>query len=168
MNSQFLQNTLRFVSLILMQVVVFNNQNIFGYINVYPYILFVILYPIGYSRYGLLFASFLLGLTVDMFSNSGGMHAASCICLAFFRHNLFRISFGINYEHQIIKIPQLPFKEQFIFIFFSTLIHHLVLFSLEAFTFTLALEVLIKTVLSTIFTTIFSLLIINIFKTSKR
>lgn len=168
MNSQFLQNTLRFVLLILMQVIVFNNQNIFGYINVYPYILFIILYPINYSRYGLLFASFLLGLTVDMFSNSGGMHAAACVFFAFFRHNLFRISFGINYEHQIIKIPQLPFKEQFIFVVFSVLLHHLMLFSLEAFTFTLALQVIIKTLLSTIFTTIFSLLIINIFKTSKR
>jgi cell shape-determining protein MreD len=40
-----------------------------------PY-LFIILYPVNGNRSGLLITSFLLGLTMDVFSNSG-VHAAA-------------------------------------------------------------------------------------------
>src|SRR5690606_34328656 len=112
MNNDFFQNTARFFLLLLLQVVVFNNMHIFGYITPYPYILFIILFPANNDRYGLLLWSFLLGLILDMFSDSGGIHAASCLILAYYRHNLFRISFGLSYEYQTVKIQTSPLKKQ--------------------------------------------------------
>lgn len=168
MNNDFFQNTARFFLLLLLQVVVFNNMHIFGYITPYPYILFIILFPANNDRYGLLLWSFLLGLILDMFSDSGGIHAASCLILAYYRHNLFRISFGLSYEYQTVKIQTSPLKKQLIFIGFSVLIHHFVLFCLEAFSFQLLGYALLKVLFSSIFTFIFSVLIINLFKPSKK
>jgi rod shape-determining protein MreD len=48
-----------------------------------PYLLFIILYPVNGNRSGLLITSFLLGLTMDVFSNSGGVHAAACVIILF-------------------------------------------------------------------------------------
>ena len=38
----------------------------------FPYILFIILYPVNGNKTALLASSFMLGLFLDMFTNSGG------------------------------------------------------------------------------------------------
>jgi rod shape-determining protein MreD len=168
MNNALLLNIVRFVFLLAAQIVVFNNIDLFGYINPYPYILFILLYPVNSNRAGLLVASFLLGLTVDMFTNSGGIHAVSCLILAYVRPVFFKFAFGLSYEYQTIKINDRLSPERFTFILISILTHHFILFLLEYFKFTFILDALLRTVVTTIFTLIVSILIIYLFKPSKR
>jgi rod shape-determining protein MreD len=168
MNNALLLNIVRFVFLLAAQIVVFNNIDLFGYINPYPYILFILLYPVNSNRAGLLVASFLLGLTVDMFTNSGGIHAVSCLILAYVRPVFFKFAFGLSYEYQTIKINDRLSPERFTFILISILTHHFILFLLEYFKFTFILDALLRTIVTTIFTLIVSILIIYLFKPSKR
>jgi len=104
MNSAMLFNITRFILLLAVQVVIFNNFNFLGYINPFPYILFIILYPVNGNKYGLLAASFFLGLIMDLFCNSGGVHAAACLTLAYFRPSIFKFSFGLSYEYQTVRL----------------------------------------------------------------
>ncbi|MBY0486035.1 MAG: rod shape-determining protein MreD, partial [Flavobacteriaceae bacterium] len=135
MNSAMLFNLARFILLLAAQVVIFNNFNFMGYINPFPYILFIILFPVNGNKYALLGASFLLGITMDLFCNSGGVHAAACLLLAFVRPSLFKFSFGLSYEYQTVRLNDVLTPERFSFIFLSVVIHHLTLFVLEVFTF---------------------------------
>jgi rod shape-determining protein MreD len=128
MNSALLINIVRFILLIALQILLFNNINFLGYINPYPYILFILLYPANSNKTGLLVASFLLGLAVDMFSNSGGVHAAASLILAFFRPSIFKFSFGLSYEYQTVKINDVLTPQRFSFILIAVLLHHFVLF----------------------------------------
>jgi rod shape-determining protein MreD len=89
MNSTVLANIARFILLLAAQVIIFNNMDFWGFITPFPYILFIMLYPVDGNKLGLLAASFLLGLTMDMFCNSGGVHAAACIILAYVRPAYF-------------------------------------------------------------------------------
>ncbi|HUH51778.1 MAG TPA: rod shape-determining protein MreD [Flavobacterium sp.] len=168
MNSNFFLNSIRFFLLLLMQIIVFNNIELYGYINPYPYILFILLYPVNPNKYGFLIWSFLLGLIIDIFCNSGGIHAAASVILAYSRHKIFKVSFGLSYEYQTIKIGNVALNQQITFVGLSVLIHHIVLFSLEAFRFDLLGTAMLKVLFSGIFTTIFSILIINLFKVSKK
>lgn len=168
MNSAILFNIVRFVLLIAAQVVIFNNIDLFGFVNPFPYILFILLYPVNSNRAGLLLASFFLGLTIDMFENSGGVHAAACLVLANLRPTFFKFAFGLSYEYQTIKINDRLSPERFTFIFISILTHHLVLFLLEFFKFSFILDALWRTLLSAIFTLIVSIIIIYLFKPSKK
>ncbi|MBE7693747.1 rod shape-determining protein MreD, partial [Tenacibaculum finnmarkense] len=154
MNNALILNIVRFISLLAAQIVIFNNIDLFGYINPYPYILFILLYPVNSNRAGLLITSFLLGLTVDMFANSGGIHAASCLILAYVRPTFFKFSFGLSYEYQTIKINDRLSPERFTFILVSILTHHLILFVLEYFKFTFILDALLRTIVTTVFTLI--------------
>ena len=77
MNSALLGNITRFILLLIAQILIFNRIDLFGFINPFPYVLFIILYPVNGNKSGLLAASFLLGLLMDMFWNSGGVHAAA-------------------------------------------------------------------------------------------
>lgn len=168
MSSAVIVNIIRFILLILVQVAIFNKINFLGFINPYPYILFIILYPVNGNKNGLLLASFLLGITMDMFSNSGGVHAAACVILAYLRPSFFKFSFGLSYEYQTVKINERLTPERFSFILISVLTHHIILFLLEIFRFSFFWNILLRTVLSTIFTLALCILLIYLFKPSKK
>jgi len=168
MNSAVLVNIARFILLLAAQILIFNNINFLGYINPYPYMLFIILYPVNGNKYGLLLASFFLGIIMDMFCNSGGVHAAACLVLAFCRPYIFKFSFGLSYEYQTVRLNDVLTPERFSFILIAVVIHHFVLFLLEIFRLNFLLEILLKTVLSTIFTIILCITIIYIIKPGKR
>lgn len=168
MNNALLNNIARFVLLLAAQIIIFNKFNLFGFINPYPYILFLILYPVNSNKNAFLIASFALGVTMDLFCNSGGVHAASCVVLAFLRPQIFKFSFGLSYEYQTVKLNDVLTPERFSFILASVLIHHIVLFILEIFSFELFLEILFRTILSAIFTIILSIIIIYLIKPKKR
>ena len=168
MNSALFNNVFRFVLLLSVQIIIFNNMNFLGYISPFPYMLFIILYPVNSNKTGLLLASFLLGFVMDIFSNSGGIHAAACIVLAYYRTYLFKFSFGLSYEYQTVRLNDVLTPERFSFILFAVLIHHFVLFVFEAFQISFFWDILIRTLLSTLFTIIICIIIIYLIKPNKR
>ncbi|MFZ4059415.1 MAG: rod shape-determining protein MreD, partial [Ferruginibacter sp.] len=78
MNNVYFRNISRFFLLILLQVLVFNNMHLNGYINPYVYVLFILLLPFETPQWLLLISAFLLGFGVDLFSDTMGMHTAAC------------------------------------------------------------------------------------------
>jgi rod shape-determining protein MreD len=168
MNSALLGNMARFILLLTAQVLLFNRVDFFGYINPFPYVLFIILFPVNGNKSALLLASFFLGIIMDMFWNSGGVHAASCLVLAYFRPAIFRFSFGLSYEYQTVKLNDILTPERFSFLLIAVILHHFVLFVLEVFKVSFLWEILVRTLLSTLFTIITCIIIIYIIKPSKR
>ena len=165
MNNSVL-HAVRFISLVFMQTLVFNNINFLGYINPYIYIMFIALFPVKNNRLFIIFLSFFLGLSIDLFSDTGGIHAAACVFVAYIRPVLLKFSFGVIYEHQTIKFNTVEFGEKLTYLTLLTFIHHFVLFYLELFSATKIILVLQKTVFSSIFTILLILIITVIF--SKR
>jgi len=159
MNNNLILNIIRFVGLMALQIFIFNNINLFGYINPYPYVLFLLVFPFMANRSLYILIAFLTGLTLDMFSNSGGIHAAACLFLAYLRPYALRFAFGVSYEYNAIKLSKVGFYERFVFISIMVLIHHIVLFLLEAFNITDILYTLNKTLITSIFTIILSMII---------
>lgn len=163
MNSKLIANISRFVLLVFLQVLVLNNINFIGYINPYLYVLFILLYPFTGNQSLFLLLSFLLGLSVDIFEDSGGINAAACLIAAFIRPYLLRFSFGISYDHQNIKLSATPFGAKFSYVFLMVIIHHFVLFSLEMFSLNHIILILKKTFFSSIFTVILIFLSLTLF-----
>ncbi len=164
MNRALLSNSIRFVFLVLLQVFILCNVNFLGYINPYLYILFIILLPINLSQTKVLFYSFLLGLCVDFFQDSGGVHASACLVIAYLRPVILRFSFGVTYDHQTLKFRSTDFGERFVYILFMVFIHHLVLFSLEIFNLDHILLILKKTLYSGIFTVLLIIFTMILFR----
>jgi len=161
-------NSIRFVVFLALQILLFNNINLFGYLNPYPYVLFIILYPVNSNKTILLLSSFAMGILLDMFSNSGGIHALASITLAYYRPALFKFAFGLSYEYQTVKIADKISPERITLLLLALFIHHFILFFFEFLRIDLFFDVLIRTVLSTAFTFVISLLIIYLIKPNKR
>lgn len=149
--NEIIKNFLRFILLVFVQVFLLNNINLGGYINPYVYILFIILYPSDGNQSYLIFLSFLLGLSVDIFEDTGGVHAAACAFAAYMRPYILKYSFGISYEYNTVRLSRAALNEQFVYIGSIILLHHFVMFSLEIFSFNHILLLIKSTFLSGIF-----------------
>lgn len=163
-----LSNIARFFLLLAAQILLFNNLSFFGYLNPFPYVLFILLFPVNGNKFSLLLASFSIGIIMDMFCNSGGVHAAACVTLAYLRPNFFRFSFGVSYEYQTIRINDKLTPERFSFILTTIVTHHTILFILETFRINFVFDMLFKIILSSIFTISLVVLMIYLFKPNKR
>jgi hypothetical protein len=107
-------------------------------------------------------------MCVDMFSDSGGVHAAAAVCLAYARPVLQKTSFGMLYEHQTIKFSNTEIGSLVTYIALGTVLHHFILFSLEIFNISSILLILQKTLFSSIFTILLSVLIIILFSRNRK
>ncbi len=159
---------LRFIVLVLVQVLILNNINFLGYINPYVYILFILLYPVKNNRTLFIFLSFLLGLCVDLFTDSIGVNAAASVFIAYIRPPVLKFSFGMIYEHQTIKFAQTEAGNRLIYFSIMTVTHHLIMFSLEIFNTSNIILVLQKTLFSSIFTILLCLLVTVLFSKKPR
>ncbi len=160
--------TARFIILVLVQVLILNHINFLGYINPYIYILFIILYPANNNRTLFVFLAFLIGLCVDVFSDSGGVHAAACVTVAYIRPVFLKFSFGTVYDYQSIKFDQIDFGNKLTYFSALVFIHHLIMFSLEIFNISKILLILEKTLFSGIFTIILCLIISILFSQKRK
>lgn len=154
MTRQLFNNIIRFIILILVQVLLLNNINLQGYINPYIYILFILLLPVDISKSLLLVLAFFTGLTIDYFGNTLGLHAAATLLVAFARPGTIKLFFS-NIEFSKNEEPSLQrfkFAGFFRYVFVLVFIHNFTLFSLELFSFDGFIYTLYRIMLNTLLT----------------
>lgn len=138
-----------------LQVLVLNNINFSGYINPYLYIAFVFLFPLNKNRFPFLALAFLYGLGIDFFSDTGGIHAFSLLFVGYLRLLFVRLFFKkTEVDYLLFSLQREPFGQVFNYVVTLTLIHHLILLSLDNFSFQNLGGVLLNTIYSSIFTLI--------------
>jgi len=144
-----------FISLVLIQVLIFNQVQFSGFLNPYVYILFIILLPLSTPRYAVLILGFFLGLVIDIFSNSLGIHSAATVFIAYLRPLIIRVI--SNREDDKNDYPGLHQNKLTWFISYVTimvLLHHITLFYLEVYTFANFFNTLYRVILSSLFSII--------------
>lgn len=153
-NNNFIIQLVRFLVLVLLQVLILNHINFAGYINPFLYPLFILAFPLAGDKSLLIFLSFVLGLTLDMFGDTGGIHAAACVFIAWLRPVVLKYSFGVSYELNTLKISAAPMAKQLVYVVSMVLLHHIMLFSMEIFNANQILLILKSTLFSGIFSVI--------------
>ena len=160
-----IKHIMLFLVVLFIQIVVLNNILFNGYINPMLYILFIILYPLRKERGVFLFLSFLLGLIVDFFLDSGGINASATLFIAYIRLPLLKgILNKSEIDYLVFKITKLPFLKWLSYVAILTFIHHLIVFSLEFFKLSAIPTIISKTFFTSIFTIIlliFSIILMN-------
>ena len=169
MNKTALQ-IIRFVVLVLFQVLVINHIRLGGYVHPYIYLIFIMLLPFSTPKWQLLILGFALGLTIDLFTGTPGLHAGATTLMAFCRPSIIKLVSG-NQKFENITEPNLGQLGGIWFFRYAlcmVLIHHFALFFLESFSFSLMGQVLLRILLSVPVSIFLIMMILFIFKTEKR
>ncbi|MFD0794353.1 rod shape-determining protein MreD [Mucilaginibacter litoreus] len=154
MSRIILINLMRFVVLVLLQVFLLKNISLYNLSTPYLYILFILLLPFETPNLVLFALSFILGLTIDAFYNTPGLHAAACTLLAFVRVLFISITVqkdGFDNEPEP-TLSIMGFRWFFTYALILTLFHHFFLFNLEVFRWNEITYTLSRFLLSTVFT----------------
>lgn len=152
LTTEVLRNIIRFILLTLLQVLIIQNINLTSYIILLPYIMVIIILPFETNRLMVLFSAFLLGVCVDYFYDSSGLHAAACTLLGFARHYVLkyispRDGYDVGVEPTVDDMG-LPWFMRYA----GTLVivHHFALFYLEIFRFSEFFQTFLRVILSSI------------------
>ena len=170
--SIYLRNVLRFILLVLIQVLLLNKiplrwwSNPGGLPPYTPYIypLFILLLPLSTPVPFLLIASFTMGITIDAFMDTGGIHAAACVLMAFLRTNVLaallpkRLSEYQNMSPNIKSMGWTPFMT---YAAILLALHHVVFYvieiwSLHSFGY-LLMKIIVSLLTSLLFVALYSL-----------
>lgn len=145
-----------FFALVLVQVLILNNIQFSGLVNPYIYILFILLLPFTIPGYFLLGIAFILGISIDIFNNTPGIHAGATVLLGFLRPAIAQLvsSREIIEKGTTPNMTQLGSANFIKYTVISVLIHHLFLFFAEAFSFGDFFETLLRWILSSVFSII--------------
>ena len=148
---EFFYQLLRFFVLVLLQVLVLNNLQLPGVFNPYIYPLFLLLLPLRMPLWLLLIIGFVSGLTMDLFSNTMGMHAAASVLLCFMRPQVLKLIEPSGGYEQTDKptLSHMGFRWFATYASILVVIHHLFFFFLETLEFGQVGFMLLKIILST-------------------
>ncbi len=152
-----IENIIRFVLLVLVQVFILDNIQFLGYITPMIYILFVLTLPIHLSRNLTLLLAFLLGLVIDMFSNTMGIHTFTSVFIAFLRTPILRRLVEVQDLVNITpNFRTIGFVPNLKYLTILILIHQIILFSIEAFSLYSIYMLIGKVVLNSLTTLLLS------------
>ena len=145
-----------FISLLLLQALVFNHVHIFGFATPMPYIYFLLILPSNTPRWLYVLLGFILGLCVDLFTNTPGMAAGSLCLLGFVAPWLLKV-FSPSDDNDSFEPSHRSMEwGAFVrYVFFSVLLYCIVFFVFEAFSFFDWFILLVNIIGSTLLTTLF-------------
>ena len=155
--------------MVFVQVFLLKNITLYNLSTPYLYILFVLLLPFEVPNILLFVLAFIMGITIDAFYDTPGLHAAACVLLAFVRILFISITVqkeGFDNEPEP-TLSIMGFRWFFTYALVLTLFHHFFLFSLEAFDFSELQYTLSRVLLSSIFTVFLILISGLLFYTRK-
>ncbi len=135
--SDLFYNSLRFVGLMLFQVLILNHFMLFGLVNPFVYILFILMLPLAIPGWLLLVLGFLTGYLMDIFMTGAGLHTAATVFMAFMRPFVLRLATGTKEPETVVYpgLSQMGARWWFSYTLSLVVLHHFVLFVLESFSF---------------------------------
>jgi len=168
--SLLFKNIIRFIFIMFIQIFVLNKiPPLHQFIVPYFYFVFILWLPFKMGRSALLLISFSVGMVVDMFFKTPGLHAAACVLIAFVRPFLINLllpkeatDWG-NEEPSKKTMGAVPYATYLIIL---TLLHHFYLILLEWMQFGSFLYFIGKLVATTLIS-LFLIMIADLFLNRK-
>lgn len=154
MTKTILHIALQFIILVLAQATVFNHICLFGVAVPLVFIYLIAKLPVTTSVNWVITIGFLLGMTVDVFSDTQGMNALACTILSAVRMPVLRLYFPRE-DEMSFPIPSFRSLGKAIYlkyIFSLCLVYGVLFFLIESFSFFNIMRLFLKAGASTLLT----------------
>ena len=134
MNSKIIISSITgFFIYFIVQVFVLKNLVVFDTAFCFLYVFYILLLPMELKSIPLMLISFLLGISIDIFYDTMGLHAASLVALAFIRNSWIRmvIPTGGYDEYVQPSVLNMGFGWFMTYSVPLLLVHHLIFFYID-------------------------------------
>lgn len=150
-----------FVALVILQLFVFDQLNFRGYVNAFPYIYFILALPFSVSGRSILLLSAFMGLVIDFFSGTMGVHMAALVFMGYSRILLLpALAPQGDYEADVEPSAQANGWGWYIrYSFILTLVHSFVIYIVESFSFVNFSFILLNILFSSLLTAVMFLIL---------
>jgi len=153
---RFFNHCFWFLGLVALQVFVLDNVHFMGVFLPLIYIYALLRWPSDMSSGLVVVLGFFLGLSVDILSNTPGMHASATTLIGFLRYPVLRLFVSKeDLGSRDVTERSLGMGAYWKYAFLLVIIHHTVLFSLESFSFVNWMLLLTKIPVCSLLTFIF-------------
>ena len=143
----------RYIVVMLLQVLLLDQLQLWGACHPYVYILCLLMMPITLPHSVSMVIGAAVGLVMDIFCNSLGVHTAACILLMFIRPYLIGVI--VNDKDRLneqISLRAIGMEALIKYVVILVLIHHLTVFLLAAWSWAHIGFVLLETLVSGLIT----------------
>lgn len=151
MNNPWVKYSIYFIFIILLQGLVFNQVQFSGLVYPMVYIVAIIMLPVETSLYLSIAIALVLGVGVDMFSDTFGLHTSSSLLIAYIRPTILKFLRPRDGYDSVLLLSIHDMGKTWFLTFSGLLvaIHHLWFFSFEQLRFDLFFTIILKTLFST-------------------
>ena len=152
--------------LIILQILIFDRINLFGFINPSVYLLVLIVHRFDLDQFNFILISFLLGSIMDVLNQSAGSHSFACITISFLRPLVTKFSIGPNYKDFSNPFSSgVLVSNRILYCLIIIILHQLIFNCFSYFNWIHIFTILKLTVANSIFTFIVIISILNLFNT---
>ena len=155
---------LDFFIAVILQVLIFDNINLFGFSCPAIYLFFIISYRFDSYQFTLILLGFLLGFVIDIFQSSSGANTIATLLISFIRPMIIRFSFGVIPDSNTLLSTKSRIGNQAVYIGLMILIHQFALQSIAYFDVTHVTLILRNSLVNTALTFILLLATLNLIK----
>lgn len=155
----YIRYTSIFLFYTLVQVLVLNNIILGGVAAPMLYVYVLLLLPASMPRPWVITVGFLLGLTIDLFTNTPGLNALATVVAAFFREPIIGLFNKREIQTEKYSIVSMGWSAYMTFALTLISVHHILLFAVEYFSLFNFYLLLVKCVASVALTTFLVFLI---------
>lgn len=170
MNRSIIIQAISFVVYVFFQVMILKNAVLFGSAFCFLYVASLLLLPVETNPLFLMIAGFAMGLFIDMFYDSAGLHAMACVLIMYLRNFwLARVTPQGGYDNGATPGIALGGLQWFIIYAIPLVfLHHAILFFVEVGGFQYFWFTLMKVFFSTVYTMVTVLIVQYLFPGSRR
>lgn len=163
--NNILANILRFIIVLLLQLMICSNIHLFGFATPAIYLLALLLLPLELPKSVQYIIAFATGFVVDLFAHTLGVNTAACLIMMFLRPYLVKMLNGRNTTEGVDRpVPGVKdFKWMFTYVLLLSFIHQFFFIMLEVSSFRHFGHTMLTILCDTLFTAFTLLCVIYIF-----
>lgn len=151
------------------QVLILKNIVLFNTAFCFLYVAYLFFLPVESNPLFLMFAGFIMGFAIDIFYDSLGLHAFSCVLVMYLR-NFWLTAITPQGGYDVSATPSIAINGMQWFLVYTiplVFVHHSILFFVEAGGFGMFWFTLWKIITSTIFTTLVTVVVQFLFPSGR-
>ena len=153
--------------IMLFQILIFDQVNLFGFSNPAVYLILLIVYRLTQDQFGFIFIGFMLGFLLDLLTQTAGAHSTACVSTAFVRPVVSRFALGANYDQHHAMFKGTLLTNRHLYLFLMILTHQLIFTFVAYFNMAHFWIIFKHSITNTLFTFILIAAIINLLQPKK-